>query len=254
MRDSVETIGNYRVLRSIGKGGMAEVFAVEKSGPAGFEKKLCLKRIRREYADDIAFIESFESEARIVSRLQHPNIVQVFDFFRQERDLCLVMELIDGMDLRDVLNLVGRFGLLLPADVSVYILESLLLALQHAHSLTIKGETVSVIHRDVSPHNLLISTAGVVKLADFGIAKARGLSQQTQTGVLKGKLCYMSPEQLKGGGAPIGPESDLFAAGVVFWEMLAKERLFEATMEQLEKTLEADTPKQSGSYSIPLVT
>ena len=231
MRSDTETIGNYRVIRPIGKGGMAEIFAVEKTGPAGFEKQLCLKRIRRDYADNIDFVTAFESEARIISRLQHPNIVQVFDFFQNENDLCLVMELIDGLDLCEVLKLINRFGLLLPVDVAVYILESLLLALHHAHTLDVKGETVSVIHRDISPHNLLISTAGVVKLADFGVAKAKGMSQKTKTGVLKGKLCYMSPEQLKGGGAPIGPESDLFAAGIVFWEMLAKERLFKATME-----------------------
>ncbi|MBN2530186.1 MAG: serine/threonine protein kinase [Deltaproteobacteria bacterium] len=227
----VDAIGKYRVLRSIGKGGMAEIFAVEKTGPAGFEKQLCLKRIRREHAHNREFVESFESEARIVSRLQHPNIVQVFDFFKENGDLCLVMELIDGMDLNAMLRMVNDFGLLLPADVAAYILESLLLALQHAHHLQVNGEEVSVIHRDISPHNLLVSKAGVVKLADFGIAKAKGISQDTPSGVLKGKLTYLAPERLKLGKVPVGPESDLFSAGIIFWEMLAKERLFKATME-----------------------
>ncbi|MBN2715014.1 MAG: serine/threonine protein kinase [Deltaproteobacteria bacterium] len=225
-------IGEYRVLHPIGKGGMAEVFAVEKTGPAGFEKQLCLKRIRRELANNKEFIESFETEARIVSRLQHPNIVQVFDFFKHEDDLCLVMELIEGMDLVGMLRLINDFGLLLPADAAVYILESLLLALQYAHHLPVKDEEeVCVIHRDISPHNLLVSKAGVVKLADFGIAKAKGISPDTPSGVLKGKLTYLAPERIKGGSRPLGPESDLFSAGIIFWEMLAKERLFKATME-----------------------
>ncbi|MBN2719443.1 MAG: serine/threonine protein kinase [Deltaproteobacteria bacterium] len=227
-----ELIGEYRVLHPIGKGGMAEVFAVEKTGPAGFEKQLCLKRIRRELANNKEFIESFETEARIVSRLQHPNIVQVFDFFRHEDDLCLVMELIEGMDLVGMLRLINDFGLLLPADAAVYILESLLLALQYAHHLPVKDEEeVCVIHRDISPHNLLVSKAGIVKLADFGIAKAKGISPDTPSGVLKGKLTYLAPERIKGGSRPLGPESDLFSAGIIFWEMLAKERLFRATME-----------------------
>ncbi|MBN2529609.1 MAG: serine/threonine protein kinase [Deltaproteobacteria bacterium] len=210
---------------------MAEVFAVKKCGPAGFEKQLCLKRIRREYAHSKEFVESFESEARIVSRLQHPNIVQVLSFFKDNGDLCLVMELIDGMDLNGMLRLINDFGLLLPADVAVYLLESLLLALHHAHHLQVKDENFCVIHRDISPHNLLVSNAGVVKLADFGIAKAKGISPDSSDGVLKGKLTYLAPERLKLGKVSVGPESDLFSAGIIFWEMLAKERLFKATME-----------------------
>ncbi|MBN2525682.1 MAG: serine/threonine protein kinase [Deltaproteobacteria bacterium] len=231
MQEEKIMIGDYRVIKPIGKGGMAEVFAVEKSGPAGFEKQLCLKRIRREHAHNKEFVASFESEARIVSRLQHPNIVQVFDFFKEDGDLCLVMELIEGMDLNGMLRMINDFGLLLPADVAVYILESLLLALLHAHHLHVNDEEVCVIHRDISPHNLLVSKAGEVKLADFGIAKAKGISQDTPSGVLKGKLTYLAPERLQMGKVPIGPESDLFSAGIIFWEMLAKERLFKATME-----------------------
>jgi serine/threonine protein kinase len=138
---------------------------------------------------------------------------------------------IEGMDLVQMLRLINDFGLLLPADVAVYILESLLLALHHAHHLQINDEEVCVIHRDISPHNLLVSRAGVVKLADFGIAKAKGISPDTPSGVLKGKLTYLAPERIRNGSRPLGPESDLFSAGIIFWEMLAKERLFKATME-----------------------
>ena len=231
MNNVPEKIGDYRVLYPAGKGGMAEVFAVEKTGPGGFEKKLCLKRIRRDLAKDEEFIKSFESEARLVAALDHPNIVQVFDFFRHEGDLCLVMELVDGMDLNGLLRIISGLGVQLPVTAAVYILESLLRALEYAHRLNVKGQDVCIIHRDISPQNLLISNVGTVKLADFGIAKAQGMTPETSGSCLKGKLSYLAPERLKSGATPIGPESDLFSAGIVFWEMLATRRLFKATME-----------------------
>lgn len=229
-----EQIGEYSVIRPLGQGGMAEVFVVEKIGIAGFKKQLCLKRIRRDHADDIEYVIAFETEARIISRLQNSNIVHVSDFFKHGNDLCLVMELIDGMDLYNIIHTLKPLkAVQLRLDFAVYVLQSLLLALKHAHNLNVDGEIIKVIHRDISPQNLLISTEGVVKLTDFGVAKVTGklLSKETRTGVIKGKLCYMPPEQMRGGKSPMGPEVDLFAAGVVFWEMLADDRLFKATME-----------------------
>ncbi|MBN2525170.1 MAG: serine/threonine protein kinase [Deltaproteobacteria bacterium] len=231
MGKNIKDIGKYHVLKPIGKGGMAEVFAVEKTGPGGFEKQLCLKRIRRDLARDPEFIQSFESEARLVAKLEHPNIVQVFDFFREDKDLCMVMELVDGMDLNGILRHMANTSSQIPVTIAVYIMESLLRALHYAHHLDIKGQEVCVIHRDISPQNLLLSKTGVVKLADFGIAKAKGLSPDTTQGCLKGKLSYLAPERLKLGKVPVGAQSDLFSAGIVFWEMLATRKLFKATME-----------------------
>ena len=232
----VEQIGKYEVSELIGHGGMADVYKVTNKGVSGFSKTLCIKRIRKEYVDRPEFVEMFETEARIVSHLQHDNIVQVYDFGRDEntRELFLVMEYIDGLDLNTILEIVGNYGTV-SINFAVYVLESLLLALDHAHTLEVDGKRSSVIHRDISPHNILLSSAGSVKLADFGIAKAKGLSlsDETRTGVLKGKLSYMSPEQASAGKMPITPVSDLFSAGVVFWETITSKQLFNATMEHL---------------------
>jgi serine/threonine protein kinase len=227
-------IGKYQVTRRIGCGGMAEVYEVLSSGPGGFAKRLCIKKIRKEVSARQDFVAMFETEARIVSRLQHSNIVQVFEFNRDEKsgDLYLVMEYVDGLDLNTILKEASDLGLQVPLDFAVYVLESLLSALQCAHSLRTRHEPTPVIHRDISPHNLLITTDGVVKLADFGIAKMKGMSDATETGVLKGKLAYMSPEQASGGRVPVTTSSDLFSAGVVFWETVTCERLFKATIQQ----------------------
>lgn len=228
-----ERFGKYEIHRLIGCGGMAEVYEADAVGPGGFRKKVCLKKIRREYAEDIHFVKSFESEARIISRLRHPNIVEVFDFDRRNNTLYLAMEYVEGMDLSTLLNEVGRLGLQVPVEFAIYIMESLLSALSHAHFMKENDEIIPVIHRDISPHNILLSVEGAVKLTDFGIAKAKGLSNYTRTGVIKGKLAYMAPEQALVGEDPIGPPADIFASGVVFWEMLTNSRLFNSTLHHL---------------------
>jgi serine/threonine-protein kinase len=252
-----QRIGKYQVKRLIGTGGMAEVFEVESLGPGGFTKQLCIKKIRKEFATRQDFVTLFETEARIISRLQHSNIVQVFEFNRDDKsgDLFLVMEYVDGLDLNTILKQASGLGLQVPLDFAVYVLESLLSALQHAHSLKTKDEPTPVIHRDISPHNLLITVDGLVKLADFGIAKIKGMPDATETGVLKGKLAYMSPEQATAGRIPITPATDLFSAGVVFWETATCERLFKATMEQelLVKVLnfnDASLPYYSSQFNM----
>lgn len=228
----VEMIGKFRVREHIGRGGMADVYLVENSAHAGFSTELCIKKIRREYANTPEMVELFESEARIIGNLKHDNIVRVYDFDRDTSgELFLVMEHIDGLDLDSILKTLAHFGAKMSLEMAVYILENLLLALHHAHTLKIDGELVTVIHRDVSPHNMLVSSAGIVKLADFGIAKAKGISEETRTGVIKGKFAYMSPEQLRGDRDAITPASDLFSAGLVFWEMVTCQRLFRATRE-----------------------
>jgi serine/threonine-protein kinase len=217
-----ERWGKYALTSLIARGGMAEVFGAQQLGPSGFVRPVCLKCVRTEYSCDSQFVSMFEAEARIAATLQHPNIVQVLDFDRYEGRLFLVMELVDGWDLRRILARARRLGLAVPLPVVVHIFEGLLLALEHAHGRMVDGMPRPVVHRDVSPHNVLVSVEGVVKLADFGIAKARGLSDATRTGLIKGKLAYLSPEQASGETAT--PASDLFSAGLVFYEMLSGRR------------------------------
>ncbi|MCU0662688.1 MAG: protein kinase [Myxococcota bacterium] len=217
-----ERWGKYELVSLIAKGGMAEVFRAEQLGPAGFVRPVCLKCVRSEYSSDPQFVSMFEAEARIAATLQHPNIVHVSDFDRHEGRLFLVMELVDGWDLRHILARTRQLGLALPLGVVMHLIEALLLALEHAHGRVIDGIPLPVVHRDVSPHNILVSVEGVVKLADFGIAKARGQSDTTRTGIVKGKLAYLSPEQAR--GEPATPLSDLWSAGLVLYEMLSGRR------------------------------
>ncbi len=234
--------GRYRLESLLARGGMAEVFRASATGPSGFHKPVCLKRIRPELGDDPEFVEMFEREARIAALLQHPNIVQVFDFDRFEGQLFLAMEYVEGLDLRAVLKQASSLGLRVPAGFVFAVARGLLAALQCAHGLEVEGRAGPVVHRDVSPHNLLISVDGHVKLTDFGIAKARGVSSATREGIVKGKLAYLSPEQARGEEAT--ERSDLFGAGIVLWEMLAGRRLFGggSDQESVARVLAADVP------------
>jgi eukaryotic-like serine/threonine-protein kinase len=162
----VERIGKYKVAKLLGSGGMADVFSVENVGTSGFSRKLCIKKIRKEFVNRVEFVRLFETEAQIIGHLRHDNIVPVYDFGRDEKtnELYLVMELVDGLDLDSVLEIANDMGLHVPLDFAVYVLESLLLALDYAHTLKIGGTPANIVHRDVSPHNLLVSSSGTVKL------------------------------------------------------------------------------------------
>lgn len=221
--------GDYRLETLLARGGMAEIFRARRAGnEAG--STVCVKRIRPEFGDDREFEEMFLREARIASVLDHPNIVAVHEYDRHEGRLFLVMEFVDGVDLRHVLRAASERGLSLPVEFVFHVMRGLLAALDHAQNLVVDGEARPVVHRDVSPHNLLVSRTGEVKLTDFGIAKARGVTSATRTGVLKGKLAYLSPEQAAGG--KVGATSDLFCAGIVMWEMLAGRRLMRGANEK----------------------
>ena len=219
--------GKYRIKRLIARGGMAEVFEAEIRGPAGFAKPVCLKRVRPELSSNPAFVTMFQTEARIAAMLHHVNIVEVFDFDRHGEELFLVMELVDGWDVKAIVKQAKKSGLTLPLPLVAYVADCLLAALEHAHSRERSGAQQPVIHRDVSPHNILFSKDGNVKLADFGIAKSKGISAATQVGVIKGKLAYLSPEQIS--GEPVTTASDLFGLGLVLVEMITGERLLKVT-------------------------
>ena len=216
--------GKYRLDSFLARGGMAEVYKATALGAGEFKRAVCIKRVCEEFSDDPTFIEMFEREARIAAGLQHPNIVQVTDFDRYEGRLFLVMDYVHGMDLQSITAEASRLGLSLPLGFALRVLSDLLEALGYAHSHTVDGALHPVIHRDVSPGNILVSTDGHAQLTDFGIAKDLAGADATQVGVLKGKPSYMSPEQAA--GTTVGPASDLFSAGVVFWEMLSGRRLF----------------------------
>ena len=201
---------------------MAEVFVGSTVGAEGFSRKVAIKRVLPGYSDNDAFSKMFVSEAQITSQLQHPNIVSVLDFDRDpENRLFLVMELVEGKDL-DQLASTG----LLPFPVLIFVISEVLRGLGHAHDLPVGNEARGVVHRDISPHNVLLSWSGAVKVSDFGIAKARAASEATASVFIKGKPAYMSPEQAN--GQPLDGRSDLFAVGVMLWEMLVGRRLFVA--------------------------
>ncbi len=218
---------------------MAEVFLGSMLGAEGFSRRVAIKRVLPGYSDNPAFAQMFVAEAQISSRLQHPNIVSVLDFDRDANgQLFLVMELVEGMDL-DALASSGP----LPFPVVIFTISEVLRGLGHAHDLPSSSELRGIVHRDVSPHNVLLSWEGAVKVSDFGIAKARQASEATASVFIKGKPAYMSPEQAN--GQRLDGRSDLFAVGVMLWEMLVGRRLFvaEDTRATLAAVLFGEIPR-----------
>ncbi len=210
----------YRLGARIGGGGMAEVFEGVALGAEGFERSVAIKRMLPTLSQDVAFGEMFINEARLAALLNHPNIASVIDFDRDEDgSYFLVMELIQGMDLRKLLG-TG----LLPCAVSAAICADVLRGLAYAHSLEHGGRHLGLVHRDVSPHNVMVTWDGSSKVVDFGIAKAVAATGASRSGSLKGKIGYMSPEQAH--GLDLDGRSDVFAVGVMFHEMLTGQRLF----------------------------
>jgi serine/threonine-protein kinase len=210
---------------------MAEVFVGSTRGAEGFSRRVAIKRVLPGYSDHAGFAQMFIAEAQISAQLVHPNIVSVLDFDRDaEARLFLVMELIDGMDLGALL----ATGML-PLPVVIFVIAEILRGLGFAHDLPSGSGISGIVHRDVSPHNVLLSWEGAVKVSDFGIAKARAASAATASVFIKGKPAYMSPEQAN--GQRLDGRSDLFAVGVILWEMLVGQRLFVA--EDTRATLAA---------------
>lgn len=215
-------IGRYRIESELGRGGMAVVYRAVLDGPRGFSKQVCLKRILPGSADDPLMVEMFEREARIAATLQHANVVQLFDFDLHEGAPFLVMELVEGPSLWQVFAAACAARRPLPIDVACGIVVQVLAGLHHVHTRTRDGKPMGLVHRDVSLHNILVSRAGEVKVADFGIARATQLGERTRTGVLKGKLAYIAPEYAATGRADA--RADLFSVGVVLHELLSGRR------------------------------
>ena len=233
--------GKYYLLELINVGGMAEVFKAKMFGVEGFEKIVAIKRILPEVAEDADFIKMFIDEAKIAVKLQHPNVVQIFELGKIDGSYFIAMELINGKDIKTIRKRLKRVDLLMPVEQSAYIISQVCEGLDYAHRKTDeKMNPLNIVHRDISPQNMIVSYEGTVKLIDFGIAKAKSKSTKTQVGMLKGKFSYMSPEQVS--GQPIDRRSDIFSLGVVFFEMLTGKRLFlgKNDVETLEKIRKAE--------------
>jgi len=220
-----ERFGDYELTKRLGVGGMAETFVAVRRGLAGFEQRVCLKRILPTFAGDADFIEMFLREARLSALLHHGHIARVLDFGVAGGSHYLTLELIEGTDLRALLRDLQSRGTVLDPGLTSYIGHALAAALDYAHTADERGGAAGIIHRDVSPSNVLLSKEGEVKLADFGIAKATRMPGSIQSGALKGKVPYMAPEYAL--GRSCSPRSDLFSLGVLLYECLAGRRPFD---------------------------
>jgi eukaryotic-like serine/threonine-protein kinase len=219
--------GKYQLVEIAGEGGMATVYKAVQKGAAGFQRTVAIKHIKPEYRALKNYIDMFIEEARVGSELAHPNIVQVHDFVSQDGSYYLVMEWVEGIDLGAFIKVNRDAGTPISWPFAVAMGIGTLRGLGAAHSrVGADGSPAPVIHRDVSPHNVLLGINGVVKLSDFGLAKARDrIASLTAPGTVKGKLSYLAPEVTY--GRPNSPQSDLFGVGNVIWEALTGERLFD---------------------------
>jgi eukaryotic-like serine/threonine-protein kinase len=245
--------GKYYLLERINVGGMAEVFKAKATGVEGFERLVAVKRILPSIAEDEEFITMFLDEAKIAVQLTHANIAQIFDLDRVEGSYFIALEYVHGKDMRAIFNRTRQRGELLPIPMTCYAIMKLCEGLDYAHNKHDgTGTFLNLVHRDVSPQNILISYEGEVKIIDFGIAKAVGKSGRTQAGILKGKFGYMSPEQVL--GMEIDRRSDIFGVGICLYELLTGERLFvaESDFATLEKVRSVDImPPSTYNRRIP---
>lgn len=224
-----ERFGAYEIERRLGAGGMAEVFLAQRRGPEGFAKRVALKRVLPGYNQDPEFVRLFQDEARLAARLDHPHIAGIHDFGEIDGTWYMAMEYVDGSDLRTLLGGLAKIGQPMPTDLVVLVAADLASALLYAHEVEIDGSPARIVHRDVTPSNILVSVDGAIRLADFGIAKAASHGHHTRTGIVKGKVPYMPPEQAL--GESMDHRVDLFALGVVLFECIAGKRPYVGVTE-----------------------
>ncbi|MGD0677817.1 MAG: protein kinase [Polyangiaceae bacterium] len=216
-----EYVGPYAIYGEIGSGGMASVHLGKLRSALGFSRTVAIKRMHSDIARSPDFVAMFLQEVRLVGRIQHPNVVAALDFVAIENDAMLVMEYVHGLSL----NQLVRKAIAIPPPVASAILVGAALGLHAAHeAVDESGKNLGIVHRDVSPHNVLVGVDGLARVLDFGIAKAAECVHHTRTGEVKGKVAYMAPEQLL--GDPIGREADVYSLGIVMWELMTGRRLF----------------------------
>ncbi len=220
------TLGQYVLGDKLASGGMAEIFHATCVDARRYDRPIVLKRMHKHLADDADFVNMFVDEARISTRLDHPNIVRLLDFQANAEGLYIILEYVDGPDLLSLLKGAARRRTAMPAEIAAYITCHVLEALDYAHTMEIDGRVLEVVHRDVSPGNILISQQGRIKLTDFGIARANDRQEKAKEGTLKGKFGYMSPEQVE--AEKLDGRSDVFSTAIVLAELLMSKRLFRA--------------------------
>ncbi len=225
-----EKLGRYQLLALLATGGMAEIYLARQTGIKGFERLVVVKRILPHLARKERFVEMFLDEARIAAQLSHPNIVQIFDLGHEDGEYYIAMEYLEGESLGYLVHEARASGHSLPSQLAAAIVAQVCDGLDYAHKLKDEnGKPLKIVHRDVSPHNIIVLFSGGVKLVDFGIARAASQSHQTQAGTRKGKLTYMPPEQYMSN--PVDARSDVFSLGAVMWELLTRRRLFKRENE-----------------------
>lgn len=247
MAERTQQLGRYELIKRIAMGGMGAIYLARSRGAAGFEKTVIIKKILDHLAEEEEFVTKFLDEGRIVVNLSHGNIVPVFDMDAADGEYFIAMEYVPGRDLRDLLKRLGEREELLPVELAVYVAIEAAKGLDYAHRRTgPDGESLGIVHRDISPSNILISRDGEVKIIDFGIARAASRVSQTVSGRIQGKICYMSPEQAS--GKSVGPPSDVFSLGVVLYEMLTGERIFQgqSDLESLDLVRQCEFKPPSG--------
>jgi serine/threonine-protein kinase len=222
----LKKFGKYFLLDLVAQGGMAEIYRARMATPDGGARLLAIKRVLPSYSQNQEFVAMFKGEINTTSGFTHPNIVQIYDFGEYQGQLYLAMELVDGKNLRQYLGRSLEQKKTFPIDVACYIIEQAALGLHYAHTFKdkITNKPLNIVHRDISPQNILVSFDGAVKVIDFGIAKGQNQSEHTRTGVIKGKPSYLSPEQIR--GEALDGRSDIFALGIVLWEVLCGRKLF----------------------------
>jgi eukaryotic-like serine/threonine-protein kinase len=240
----IEEFGKYILLEKIASGGMAEVYLAKSTANSGISKFIAIKRILPQFSENPEFIEMFKEEAKIAANLNHGNVVSIFEFGVERSQFFLVMEYVEGQNLRQVLNHLKKKQKYFSIDQIVYSIKEVAAGLDHAHRCLdgATGRPLNITHRDMSPQNIMMSFEGEVKIVDFGIAKAESQMEHTRAGTIKGKFGYMSPEQAE--GQPTDLRTDIFSLGIILWELLANDRLFVSNSElgTLKKIRECQIP------------
>jgi serine/threonine protein kinase len=245
-REASEIFGRYELVERIGVGGMAEVYLAKQAGAAGFEKWVVLKKILPNLATDKVVVDMFIQEARLAARISHANVVQTLDMGQTGNDYFIALEFVRGLDLSTLLKICAKLSIEIPTKVALRIVADLCRGLQAAHSATDdQGKPTPIIHRDVSPHNILVSMDGFAKLSDFGIAKAKDSMSATPTATLRGKTLYLPPELLSGGAPKLDGRIDTYAAGLVLYQCLTGKHPFwrENTAETLQAIIDTPVPE-----------
>ena len=223
-----EIFGPYQLIEKLASGGMAEIFKARTFGHSGFEKTLVIKRLHPRYTQTPEFVEMLKEEAKTAVGLSHANIVQIFDLGRVQEHYYIAMEYINGRDLNQLMNRCKEQRMTVPAEAALYITSEVCAGLDFAHrQRDLNGKLLRLIHRDVSPQNIMVSQEGEVKLVDFGIAKSLASQQETEAGVIKGKFCFMSPEQAR--GQKLDHRTDIFSAGIMLYELLTGQAMYDNT-------------------------